>query len=205
MRINILAAAVALLTAATAAEAAQEAAEDFDRFEDNIAMESERQFLTMNFADFASHFPKTPDLADLLNRAGLFSESATFGKRTGSSSSSAAVTADRKEESLPTDENQSRKTNVTLGPEARKSGKTDLGRVVSQLLAGGQGVEDVHQELSGLLFGGQPPDQAGAGGQPRKYRLSKSNFLTSLHFTDIQCRWSYFFLYFVNIIIQRVF
>jgi hypothetical protein len=182
MRMKMLAAAMALWAAAIAAEAVQEAAEDFDRFEDNLAMESERQFLTMNFADFTAQFPKTPDLTELLSRAGLLSESATFGKRTGvltssssssSRSSAAAATENSKEEYLLSDENQSRKTNVTLGPETRKSGKTDLGTVVSQLLRGGQRVEDMHEELSGLLFGGQPHSQAGGGCNSFSY--SKNN------------------------------
>ncbi len=180
MRMKMLAAAMALWAAAIAAEAVQEAAEDFDRFEDNLAMESERQFLTMNFADFTAQFPKTPDLTELLSRAGLLSKSATFGKRTGvltsssSSSSAAAATENSKEEILLSDANQSRKTNVTLGPETRKSGKTDLGTVVSQLLRGGQGVEDMHEELSGLLFGGQPHTQAGGGCNSFSYSFSCS-------------------------------
>ena len=150
-------AAVAALWAiwAAAASAAPEAAEDFDRFEDNIAMESERQFMTMNFADFTSQFPKTPDLAELLAQTtGLFSEPFSFGKRTGSSSSSSPSPAHQEESTAP--ETQRRKTNATLGA-AESSKSAGLGSVMSQLLAGGQGVEDVHQELSGLLFG----DQAG--------------------------------------------
>jgi hypothetical protein len=41
-------------------------------------------------------------------------------------------------------------------------------------LRGGQGVEDMHEELSGLLFGGQPHTQAGGGCNSFSYSFSCS-------------------------------
>lgn len=162
MRAAVLAVTLALWVTV---EAAQEAAEDFDRFEDNIAMESERQFLAMNFADFTSQFPKTPDLKELLAQVGLFVEEPnSFGKRTGSSSSSAAVaaTAGTEAESALFDESQTRKTNLTIG-DIRQPGVAGAlgagGSVISQLLGGGPEVENMHEELSGLLFGDQAREE----------------------------------------------
>jgi hypothetical protein len=137
---SILAASVGLWAAAAEAAQPTAAAEDFDNFEDNLAMESERSFATMNFDDFTSQFP-TPDLRKLLAESGLFSsDTSGFGQRMGGADSGGSL-------SLAAGSNGGGNTTAS-------SFKELSGAVISQLLGGkGQRVEDMHQELSGLLFG----------------------------------------------------
>ena len=175
MRASSATAAALGLMAAVASVAAETIrssnAKDFNNFEDNLAMESERQFMGIDFADFTSQF-STPDLRKLLAESGLFSEPDGFGQRmgssrassslAGSSSSTGPLLADVSGGSSPLADGstQRQKTNVSLA-ETRKSGGSLGGSVISQLLIGGKGVEDMHEELSGLLFGGKGEQQGG--------------------------------------------
>ena len=116
----------------------------FENFEDNIAMESERKYSSVNFADFSND----PEFSKFLSIVGLGAKSSIFGEKMTPPSSV-------KKDGVKKEHIEKLETTEKDYKMAEKSPDQLLPinpNLLKDLFSDGKEVEDVQQELSSLLF-----------------------------------------------------